>query len=114
MTDRKSQAGRVLGREERLENALAVGLGDARPAILELDHHLAPFAARHHADLPSRGLRLAAVHDQVHRDLAEHDRAATHHQRVGPELVRDLDVRELAPRADEVAGLAQDEVHVDR
>ena len=37
MTDREPEPRRVLGREERLEDALAVGLGDARAAVLELD-----------------------------------------------------------------------------
>jgi hypothetical protein len=40
-------------------------------------------------------LCFAAVHDQVHRDLPEHDGAAQHDYRVCAELEHEVDVPEL-------------------
>ena len=54
MTDRQAEARRVLGREERLEDALPVGLGDAGTAVRDLGHDaLDPRAARRPAPRPS-------------------------------------------------------------
>ena len=70
MTDRQAEARRVLGREERLEDALPVGLGDAGAAVGELGHDPAVLAARADPHLAPLRLHLARVHDQVHHHLA--------------------------------------------
>jgi hypothetical protein len=114
MADRQSESGRVLGGEERLEDAGAIGLGDPRAPVGELDDRVAVLAAGADQHLSLLGLDLAGVEDQVHRHLAQHHRAPPHHQGAVAQMESKPDVPEVTPRLDEMLGLTEDVVQVHR
>ena len=81
-----------------------------------------PRSRRRHSDPPARDdphlaplrLHLARVHDQVHDDLAEHHGAAVDDERPRLEVEGEPEVGELVPRLDELLGLPQHLVEVER
>ena len=94
----QAEAGRVLGREEGLEDALAVRGRDAGPAIRDFRADGALRGLRAHAHLAPAGLGLARRSTmRFKRHLSQHDRVPLDGQRCLRQRDLEAHARELGP-----------------
>ncbi|EEF26336.1 conserved hypothetical protein, partial [Ricinus communis] len=87
--DRQAEAHAVgLGRKERLEQACAVGVGDARTAVAyaDKDHAVVPARAQFQAAGREAVHRLQGVHHQVDQDLLQLDAVAHDGRQAGRQV----------------------------
>ncbi len=96
---------RLLGREERLEDALAIGEGDAPPGVGHRDLHVARPRPRRHLDPSARGRGRHGVGEQVQDDLLELVVLAEHGGQGGIAVDLEGEAGAGQARADEVGGV---------